>query len=155
MWRTETMRRASDQSSELTVRADVEIPERKLTLALSLRENFDRGLQASHTVEIWGNPPAASLAGDIAGVPGIVAKESDTALGRPLIGTAVKVLGGHFLIGLSDREANRVHNLQMLKASAWLGIPMVYGNKQRAILVIEKGATGERVFADAFKAWKQ
>jgi hypothetical protein len=34
-------------------------------------------------------------------------------------------------------------------------MPVVYSNNRRAILAMEKGAPGERVFADAFKAWKQ
>jgi transposase InsO family protein len=34
-------------------------------------------------------------------------------------------------------------------------IPIVYSNDRRAILAMEKGAHGERVFADAFLAWKQ
>ena len=34
-------------------------------------------------------------------------------------------------------------------------IPIVYNNNRRAILAMEKGTPGERVFADAFKAWKQ
>jgi len=31
----------------------------------------------------------------------------------------------------------------------------VYNNNRRAILAIEKGNPGERVFAEAFKVWKQ
>jgi hypothetical protein len=34
-------------------------------------------------------------------------------------------------------------------------MPVVYSNNRRAILAMEKGAPGERVFADAFEAWKQ
>ena len=32
---------------------------------------------------------------------------------------------------------------------------VVYNNNRRAILALEKDTPGERVFADAFKAWKQ
>jgi hypothetical protein len=32
---------------------------------------------------------------------------------------------------------------------------MVYNNNRRAILAMDKGAPGERAFADAFKVWKQ
>jgi hypothetical protein len=32
-------------------------------------------------------------------------------------------------------------------------VPVVYANGRRAILAIEKGAPGERVFAEAFAAW--
>jgi len=32
---------------------------------------------------------------------------------------------------------------------------VVYNNNRRAILALEKGTPGERVFAEAFKAWNQ
>jgi hypothetical protein len=32
---------------------------------------------------------------------------------------------------------------------------MVYNNGRRAILAIEKGAPGERIFTEAFAAWGQ
>jgi len=31
----------------------------------------------------------------------------------------------------------------------------VYNDKHRAILALEKGEPGKRMFADAFKAWNQ
>jgi hypothetical protein len=33
--------------------------------------------------------------------------------------------------------------------------PVVYKNSLRAIIAIEKGSPGERVFAEAFKVWEQ
>jgi hypothetical protein len=41
-----------------------------------------------------------------------------------------------------------------LKERGWFDIPVVYNNNRRAILAMEKGTPGERVFADAFEAWK-
>jgi hypothetical protein len=39
-----------------------------------------------------------------------------------------------------------------LKERGWFSIPVVYNNNRRAILAMEKGTPGERVFADAFDA---
>ncbi|HEY6257119.1 MAG TPA: hypothetical protein VIY51_15145, partial [Xanthobacteraceae bacterium] len=36
---------------------------------------------------------------------------------------------------------------------SWFDIPIVYSNNQRAILAMEKGASGERAFAEAFARW--
>ena len=52
-------------------------------------------------------------------------------------------------------DADRERNLQLLKERAWFDIPVVYNNNRRAILAMEKGTPGERVFAEAFKVWKQ
>ena len=70
-------------------------------------------------------------------------------------GFAVKVTNGFFLIGLSSADADKERNLQLLKERAWFDIPVVYANNRRAILAIEKGTPGDRVFAEAFKVWKQ
>jgi len=68
-------------------------------------------------------------------------------------GLAVKVTDGFFLVGLSNVEADRTRNLQLLKERSWFDVPLVYVNQRRAIIAIEKGAPGERAFNDAFAAW--
>src|SRR6185312_5911161 len=58
-----------------------------------------------------------------------------------------------FLVGLSNVDADRVRNLQLLKERSWFDLPLVYANQRRAIIAIEKGAPGERAFNEAFAAW--
>ena len=70
-----------------------------------------------------------------------------------LAGLAVKVTDGFFLVGLSNVDADRVRNLQLLKERSWFDVPLVYVNQRRAIIAIEKGAPGERAFNEAFAAW--
>ena len=60
-----------------------------------------------------------------------------------------------YLVGLSNQEADKERNLQLLKERGWFDIPVVYNNNRRAILALEKGPPGDRVFAEAFKTWKQ
>ncbi|TMJ44685.1 MAG: hypothetical protein E6G86_03645 [Alphaproteobacteria bacterium] len=155
IWRTETVTPGPGQPAELAIRADVEVPERKLAMTWSLRRNTDKGLPATHTVEIMFKVPADFPSGGISNVPGILMKQAEQTRGVPLAGLAVKVTPGFYLIGLSNVDADKDRNLQMLKERSWFDIPVVYNNNRRAILALEKGTPGERVFADAFKAWKQ
>ena len=155
LWRTETVSPGPGQPPELAIRADVEVPERKLAMTWSLRRNTDKGLPASHTVEIMFKLPADFPSGGISNVPGILMKQSESTRGVPLAGLAVKVTNGFFLIGLSAVDADKERNLQLLKERGWFDIPVVYNNNRRAILAMEKGKPGERVFAEAFKVWKQ
>ncbi len=155
IWRTETVTPGPGQPPELAIRADVEVPERKLAMTWSLRRNTDKGLPATHTVEIMFKLPADFPSGGISNVPGILMKQAEQTRGTPLAGLAVKVTPGFYLIGLSNAETDKDRNLQLLKERAWFDIPVVYNNNRRAILALEKGTPGERVFADAFKAWKQ
>ena len=80
-------------------------------------------------------------------------KQAEQTRGVPLAGLAVKVTNGFFLIGLSAVDADRERNLQLLKERSWFDIPIVYNNNRRAILALEKGTPGERVFEEAFAAW--
>jgi hypothetical protein len=155
IWRTETVTPGPGQPPEVAIRADVEVPERKLAMTWSLRRNTDKGLPASHTVEIMFKLPTDFPSGGISNVPGILMKQAEQTRGVPLAGLAVKVTNGFYLIGLSNVETDRDRNLQLLKERGWFDIPVVYNNNRRAILAMEKGTPGDRVFADAFKAWKQ
>jgi hypothetical protein len=155
IWRTETVSPGAGLAPELAVRADIEIPERRMTMTWSLRRNTDQSLPASHTVEIMFNLPADFPGGGISNVPGILMKASEEARGTPLAGLAVKVTTNFFLIGLSAVEADVTRNVQLLKERPWFDIPIVYNSGGRAILAMEKGTPGEQAFAAAFAAWKQ
>jgi hypothetical protein len=153
IWRTETVSPGPGLAPELAVRADIEIPERRITVTWSLRRNTDPALPASHTIEIMFNLPADFPGGGISNVPGVLMKQSEQARGTPLAGLAVKVTNGFFLIGLSAVDADQQRNIQLLKERAWFDIPLVYTNGGRAILAMEKGTPGDRAFAEAFAAW--
>jgi hypothetical protein len=155
IWRTETVSPGSGLAPELAVRADIEIPERRMTVTWSLRRNTDQALPASHTIEVMFNLPADFAGGGIANVPGILMKQSEQARGTPLAGLAVKVTNGFFLIGLSAVEADMQRNVQLLKDRPWFDIPIVYTNGGRAILAMEKGPPGDRAFAEAFATWEK
>jgi hypothetical protein len=155
IWRTETVTPGPGAPPDLAVRADLEIPERRITMTFSLRRNSDQALPASHTIEVTFNLPADFPFGGIQNVPGILMKQAEQTRGAPLAGLAVKVTSGFFLVGLSAVEADMQRNLQLLKERSWFDIPIVYNNGRRAILALEKGNPGERAFDEAFKAWGQ
>jgi hypothetical protein len=155
IWRTETVSPGPGMPPELAVRADIEIPERHMTVTWSLRRNTDKALPASHTIEVIFNLPADFPGGGISNVPGILMKQAEQARGTPLAGLAVKVTNGYFLIGLSAVDADRQRNLQLLKDQGWFDIPIVYSNGGRAILAVEKGPPGDKALADALAAWSK
>jgi hypothetical protein len=155
IWRTERVSPGPNQPEEIAIRADVEIPDRRLTMTWSLRRNTDQSLPATHTVEIMFRLPQDFPPGAVTNVPGILMKQTEQTRGAPLAGHAVKVTDSYYLIGLSSIDADRENNLRMLKERGWFDIPVVYSNKRRAILAVEKGTPGERAFAEAFAAWRQ
>jgi hypothetical protein len=161
VWRTENVS-GPNGTTDIAIRADLDIPDRKFKATLTLRRNNDTSLPASHTVEMSFQLPPDFVGGGIANVPGVLMKSNEQTRGTPLAGLAVKVTDNFFLIGLSNVDADRARNIQLLKERSWFDIPLVYvqkeestGKQLRAIVALEKGAPGERVFTDAFAAWGQ
>ncbi len=153
VWRTEPVKTSGNQKPDIAVRADIEIPDRKFKMTMSFRRNTDSSLPASHTAELTFILPPDFAGGGVSNVPGILMKSNEQARGTPLAGLAVKVTDGFFLVGLSNVDADRTRNIQLLKERSWFDVPLVYTSQRRAIIAVEKGAPGERAFNDAFAAW--
>ena len=152
-WRTETVSPAPN--SDVAVRADVKIPERRITMTWLLRRNIDHALPASHTIEMMFDLPADFPGGGVASVPGVLMKRSEQDPGTPLSKVAAKATNGVFIIELSAAGSDGQRNVQMLKESPWFDLPIGYVNGSRAILAIEKGLPGYRAFAEAFALWEK
>jgi hypothetical protein len=155
VWRTERVAPGPGQPPDVVVRAEIEIPEQKIQVRMSLRRNDDKQLPASHTVEVVFTLPPDFLHGGISNIPGMLMKQGETTRGVPLNGVAVKVTTNFFLIGLSSVDADMQRNVQLLKERSWFDIPVVYTDGKRAIIAVEKGIPGERAFTEAFATWGQ
>lgn len=135
------------------VEANLEVPERNMTIRFSLHKNADDTLPASHLVEVVVDTPADFPGKAIGSIPRIVLKPTEGARGQPLVGAAAKVADGFFWIALSAAEADIASNLSLMRDRNWIDLPFVYENGQRAILTFEKGPDGEAAFEQAFAAW--
>jgi hypothetical protein len=150
-WRTETVSPGPGRSPELGVRAEVDIPERKMKVVFSVRRNPEGSSSASHYVEIQFS--GSDGFGGIAQVPVIRLKNNENAQGFPLAGISIRIVQGLFLIGLSAVDTDRDRNLQALRTQPWIDIPFVYDNGRRSVIAFEKGPAGEKAMAEAFAAW--
>jgi hypothetical protein len=104
IWRTAMLTTGLGQPPELAIRADVEVPERNLAMTWTLRRNTDKGLPATHTVEIM---LLEFPAGSISNISGILMKQAESTPGVPLAGLAVEVTPGFYRIGLSNLDADK------------------------------------------------
>jgi len=155
VWRTDSAPLRPGLVPQLAVRADIDIPEQQMRVQLWLRSNDDKALTASHTVDLIFIPPKDFAHGGIASVHGLLMKDSESTQGIPITGIGVKVAPNFFMINLSPVETHLQRNVELLKERSWFDIPVVYDDGGRAILAIEKGASGERTFFEAFAAWEQ
>jgi hypothetical protein len=155
VWSLENVPAGPGQPMDKAIRGDISIPERNMTVTFTIRRNTDKDLPASHTVSINFTLPADFSHGGIQEIRGLLMKQSESTRGVALAGLSVKVTTGFFLIGLSATEGDVQRNIQMLKERGWFDIAIVYNDNRRAILAVEKGPQGDRVFNDAFAAWGQ
>jgi hypothetical protein len=126
LWRTEQVESVAGVPGGLAVRADVNIPERKFKMTMSLRLNTDAALPASRTAQVTFALPPDSAGGGVQNLPGMLMKSNEQARGTPLAGLAVKITDGVFLVGLSNVDSDRARNLQLLKERAWFDIRLDY-----------------------------
>src|SRR5690606_7548124 len=133
---------------EPAIRAEATIPGKDLQLRMTIRRNGDRTLPAGHIVEMIFLTPDGFEGGSIANVSRISFKQTEQDTGNPLIGIPAKIADGFFLIALSDAPSEMEVNTSLLRIQRWLDIPIVYESGRRALLSIEKGIPGERVFED-------
>jgi hypothetical protein len=95
IWRTEQVE-ATNGKVKPVVHADIEIPDRKIKMTLSLHRNADPALHASHTIDLTITLPPDFPGHGVSSLPGILMKANEQARGIPLAGQAVKVTDGVF-----------------------------------------------------------
>ncbi len=133
--------------------ASVDVPDRQMKVTVNIRKNSDSALPASHLVEVIVDTPADFPGGGVKAVPAFVMKPTEEARGVPLDGAAAKVADGFFWIAFASDDAPMKQNIALMRERNWIDIPIVYNNDQRAILTLEKGTPGQRVFDKALAAW--
>lgn len=143
-----------DGRTETVLRMRIEVPERSIVANLSLRPNRDDTLPASHLLEVRFDLPQNFTGQGVAEVPGLVMKTTEEARGDALIGASVKVADGFFWVALSNIPDERERNLTLLQERGWIDLPMLYENRKRAILTLEKGTPGTRAVEQAVAAWR-
>ena len=139
---------------EPVVKANAVIGDRGVNATLTIRENRDGALPASHLIEIEFRVPDGFEGGGIKNVPGIIMKENEQSRGEALRGAAARVSAGLFWIALSEDELQRDENLRLLREREWIDIPILYESGRRAILTLQKGNDGFQSVNAAIQAWR-
>lgn len=139
---------------EPVIRADATITGRDLQLKMTIRRNVDQSLPASHIIELIFLTPDNFSGGSIRNVARIAMKRNEQDAGSPLLGIPAKIADGFFLVALSDRQADLETNSTLMRRENWIDIPVIYTSGRRALITLEKGVPGERVFTEALDGWR-
>jgi hypothetical protein len=153
VWRVDNVSNGPDEPLSSAVRAEIDIPEEKLQVAMTIQKNFDGTLPASHTVKLMFAVPQDSPVGNIKQISVLQMRREDSATGESLKGITVPVMENSFLVGLARGDAE-ASNLDLLRSREWLDVPMVLANGHIAKLTFEKGPSGQRALDDAMASWQ-
>ncbi|MBI1980316.1 MAG: hypothetical protein HYS63_01875 [Methylocystis sp.] len=134
------------------IRGDIDIPDAKLKMTLLFRKNTDATLSASHTINVSFTMAPGSPIGGVKAIGPIQMRRSDAQSGEKVVGIPVPITENNFLIGLM-RGDHESRNIVLLRSLAALDLPMQLADGRAATINMEKGPSGERVFADAIDAW--
>lgn len=144
-----------DLPPEPAIRAEATIPAKDVQLRMTIRRNGDQSLPASHIIEMIFLTAENFEGGGIDNVLRIALKDSEQAPGSPLIGIPARIADGFFLVALSNSGAEIEANMTLLRRQSWIDIPIIYRSGRRALITMEKGIPGERVFEEAMRAWQE
>jgi hypothetical protein len=144
----------NDLPPEPAIRAEASIPGKDIQLRMTIRRNADETLPASHIVELIFLTPDNFAGGAVDNVLRMTMKETEEAAGSPMQGIPAKIADGFFLIALDDGQQARDANIALMRRQNWIDVPIVYKSGRRALMTMEKGLPGEKVFEQAMKAWQ-
>jgi hypothetical protein len=143
------------QPPEPAIHGEATIPGKGLQLRVTIRRNVDKTLPASHIIELIFLTPADFDGGGIDKVLRFTLKDTEEDPGSPVLSIQpTKVADGYFLVALNDTKADIETNLMLFKRQKWIDVPVVYSNGRRALITMEKGIPGDKVFDEVIKAWQ-
>ena len=138
---------------EPAIRAETTIPELGLEMEMTIRRNGDATFPASHIVELFFTVPDTFEGRGIADVQRVTFKTVEQDPGNALIAVPAPIDQNIFMIALTDAQTAIETNVNLMKRENWIDIPMQYTSGRRALITMEKGIPGERVFNEVFAAW--
>jgi hypothetical protein len=110
VWRVDNVSNGPDEPLSPAVRAEIDIPEEKLQVSLTIQKNFDGTLPASHTMKLIFAVPQESPLGNIKQISVLQMRREDSATGESLKGITVPVMENSFLVGLHPRRRRGIQS---------------------------------------------
>lgn len=136
------------------IQGDISVPGRKMSAIFTLRKNNDPTLPASHIIELTFSLPKEFEGRGIESVLRISMKDKEQEQGDPLVAVPAKITDYFHMIALNSFADAVKTNLNLLKTRDWMDVPVTYSNGRRALLTLQKGPEGQKVFDDVISSWQ-
>ncbi|MET3614744.1 hypothetical protein ABID16_003081 [Rhizobium aquaticum] len=136
------------------IQGDISVPGRKMSAIFALRKNNDPTLPASHIIELTFSLPKDFEGRGIESVLRISMKDKEQEQGDALVAVPAKITDYFHMVALNAFADAVKNNLNLLKSRDWIDIPVTYSNGRRALLTLQKGPEGQKVFDEVISSWQ-
>lgn len=153
-WKLDTLTSGTTGAADLGVRATIDLSEAGLTASLLFRKNRDLSSANAYLIEVNFQSVGDAPNGKIRDISIPELRPDEKTRGVALAGIPVPVSDNVFLVGLNGLQADMKRNIELIQKQNWFFIQVRFTTGKRALLLFEKGKTGDRVFEDAIQAWK-
>lgn len=134
----------------------IQVPERDLSIVMTIKLNGDETLPVSHLIDLNFSLPEEFDGGEIEQITEVKFKGSEEQTGDRLEAISAKIDTSFFVVGLQNDKLDVVEaNLQLMSQRGWIDIPISYTNGRKALITLEKGASGKALFDKVLASWKQ
>ncbi|MEN9755020.1 MAG: hypothetical protein RLZ07_1402 [Pseudomonadota bacterium] len=153
-WKLDTLTSGTTGAADLGVRATIDLSDAGLTASLLFRKNRDLSSANAYLIEVNFQSVGDAPNGKIRDISIPELRPDEKTRGVALAGIPVPVSDNVFLVGLNGLPADMKRNIELIQKQNWFFIQVRFTTGKRALLLFEKGKTGDRVFEDAIQAWK-
>ena len=153
-WKLDTLTSGTTGTADLGVRATIDLTDAGLTASLLFRKNRDLSSANAYLIEVNFQSVGDAPNGKIRDISLPELRPDEKTRGVALAGIPVPVSDNVFLVGLNALPADMKRNIELIQKQNWFFIQVRFATGKRALLLFEKGKTGDRVFEDAIQTWK-
>ena len=153
-WKLDTLTSGTMGTADLGVRATIDLTDAGLTASLLFRKNRDLSSANAYLIEVNFQSVGDAPNGKIRDISLPELRPDEKTRGVALAGIPVPVSDNVFLVGLNALPADMKRNIELIQKQNWFFIQVRFATGKRALLLFEKGKTGDRVFEDAIQTWK-
>ena len=151
-WRVRT-EDASTASGKAVLALDLRVPERRLSMSMTIRHEAAEDTAISHLLEFMFTNQQGAALDSVSSVTGITMKPVDGTSSRALAGLSIKAAPGLLLFGLSAEKDDAPRNAEALKTLSRFNISISFADGSTAVISVNKGASGADAFAVALADW--
>jgi hypothetical protein len=155
VWSVVQVAPGGNNPPEPAIRGEVTVQALGLRIIVTVRRNGDNALPASHLIGLIFLAPEGFDGSNIETILRFAVKDTEEAAGNPIFAVPAKVADGYFVLALENKPAVIATNLAMLSQKGWIDVPVVYTSGRRALLALDKGSTGYRLFSEVIGEWKR